>query len=725
MDTINTKLFQLQISASVISFTLFIFLGFLNAQEIKLPSKKSGMDKFEIKSKTPSALKIDNSKINSSPSINFSDKEKLIQEMIEQLKLPGDTKAEGDKMVQLQKEIEKTNGSTVTQIQSNDFGKIIPADRSNPQLTDNLDFSYLMYGDGNYVAGLAAQVEQTGATAGKIWVAVGEYNGDTGIFALPDSIKIFYSVNNGFSYNLYATIAFSDHNKIDFDNMDMEIIENTTGQKYLHIVFGYFTDGGYGQSLIGYTIVSAPTLGYAGSTLFPPGFNSNSKYTRARITSDNARYPSNPYITIVITQDSLAGQDHYFMSKMCRVLSPFSVTPAVTYLTQSIYTPAPGHNYNVFTDVANFHNGSDSLIFVLSSYPGYEYGLYFYKAYSNSVVYPAPRGSFIPTNDNLENARIASNGGTNQKSMLITYSDNYFNTGDFDQWYLYTSDANNWNFTSLDFTSYNNSKFGDVIGRRNADGSFSVAFKNIYGNLENASMYNFKNLIPTAYNHAFNTDYANSSASPKPLFRYINTDSCLNIWSYFYSVSSTGGCSVSNLYVRAALEGYYDENTDEQNVFAPVHILLAESSPPYNVVDTGFAYLDVQGMSNVFTFPRALSGNYYLIAKHFNCIETWSAEPVNISPDYFTLFDFTTDANKAFGNNMVQKGSRWCLYSGDVDQNGTIDLTDVVSIYNDASEFVAVLYAVTDLNGDSVTDLTDLLLGFNNSSLFVSKITPP
>ncbi|MEZ4690631.1 MAG: hypothetical protein R3A12_10780 [Ignavibacteria bacterium] len=126
------------------------------------------MDNIVLKSETPVSPIMDNSIINRSPLNKFSDKEKNIQDQIEKLKQPGNSKADGDKMVQLQKEIEKTNGSTITQIQSNDFGKLIPADRSNPQLTDNLDISYLMYGDGNYVAGLAAQVEQTGATAGKI-----------------------------------------------------------------------------------------------------------------------------------------------------------------------------------------------------------------------------------------------------------------------------------------------------------------------------------------------------------------------------------------------------------------------------------------------------------------------------------------------------------------------------------------------------------------------------
>lgn len=222
-----------------------------------------------------------------------------------------------------------------------------------------------------------------------------------------------------------------------------------------------------------------------------------------------------------------------------------------------------------------------------------------------------------------------------------------------------------------------------------------------------------------------NNDYANSFASPKPLFRFLNNDSCLNIWSYYYSVTSTGGCSASNLYVKAGIEGYYDEGSDSHINYASMNVLLADVNPPYNIVDTGYALLDFQRLSNVFAFPRALTGNYYLILKHYNCLRTWSAAPVYINSNTAGIYDFTTSDAQAYGGNMMLKGSKWCIYSGDVDQDGTIDLTDVVKINNDAAEFVVGNITISDLNGDYYTDLADLLIGFNNSSNFVVKVTPP
>ncbi|MBS1519258.1 MAG: hypothetical protein JSS91_14330 [Bacteroidetes bacterium] len=716
------------LSYTAISIFLICFLnpGDLKSQELILSRNKSESGSEMSNKSFQAVLKNDNSplsRLSKSNDDGLSATEKLISEKISEIKKSERSFSDGDKMIELQKEIEKTNGMTNTVSGKNDFGTLIPPDRFNPQETDNINLSYVIESENNLIAGLAAQVEQRGSSAGKIWVAVGLANGDTGMLAMPDTIGIYYSDNNGVTYNLYAKIAFSDHNKIDFDNMDMEIIENTSGTKYLHLVFSYTTNGGYGQRLIGYTVVSAPTLGYAGTTLFPPGFGLNSMYTKARITSDNARFPFNPFVTIAVTQDSVSGGQHYFMTKICRVLSPFTVSPTLKYLSKSIYSVSAGFNNSVFTDVANYHNGDDSLIFVLSSYPGYEYGLYFYKAYSNAVVYPAVSGSYIPTYDNLEYATIAANGGTNQTGLMITFSDNYFNTGDFDQWVLTTSNARNWSIASLDYSKYNSSRFGDVIGRRNADGSFAVTFKNFYGNMENISAYRFTGLNLSSNVYSLNTDYANSVTSPKPLFRYLNNDSCLNIWSSFYSVSSTSGCTSTNVYISASLEAIYDESADYHYINAPVKILLAQSSPPYSIADSAFAYLDYTSMTNVFAFPKALTGNYFLIVKYFNCIETWSAAPVSVSASFLNSYSFMTSGTQAYGNNLIQKGSRWCIYSGDVNQDGTIDLTDGSLIDNDAFNFVSG-YQPTDLNSDGLTDLADGVFADNNSYNFISKITP-
>ena len=72
---------------------------------------------------------------------------------------------------------------------------------------------------------------------------------------------------------------------------------------------------------------------------------------------------------------------------------------------------------------------------------------------------------------------------------------------------------------------------------------------------------------------------------------------------------------------------------------------------------------------------------------------------------------------------MKKLGSNWVLYTGDVNQNGTIDLSDIVLINNDASLFTTG-YKKTDVNGDNFSDLTDLIQTNNNSGGFVQKVTP-
>jgi len=62
-------------------------------------------------------------------------------------------------------------------------------------------------------------------------------------------------------------------------------------------------------------------------------------------------------------------------------------------------------------------------------------------------------------------------------------------------------------------------------------------------------------------------------------------------------------------------------------------------------------------------------------------------------------------------------------YSGDVDQDGIVDLTDMSLIFNDGLIFASG-YLPTDLNGDSVVDVGDAVFADNNGFNFVSKITP-
>lgn len=112
---------------------------------------------------------------------------------------------------------------------------------------------------------------------------------------------------------------------------------------------------------------------------------------------------------------------------------------------------------------------------------------------------------------------------------------------------------------------------------------------------------------------------------------------------------------------------------------------------------------------------------------HRNSIETWNSSVISF--DALTSqanYDFTASLTQAFGDNMIQIDDvpvRFAVYNGDVNQDGSINLNDIIIIYNDASAFVTG-YKRSDVNGDNVSDLTDVLLAYNNSNNFVVKIIP-
>ncbi|MBK8984017.1 MAG: hypothetical protein IPM38_17285 [Ignavibacteria bacterium] len=86
-------------------------------------------------------------------------------------------------------------------------------------------------------------------------------------------------------------------------------------------------------------------------------------------------------------------------------------------------------------------------------------------------------------------------------------------------------------------------------------------------------------------------------------------------------------------------------------------------------------------------------------------------------------YDFTSASSQAFGNNEILVGSKYCIYSGDVNRDGSVDISDNGIIENDAAIFLTG-YVVSDLNGDGLTDLSDQTLADNNSFNFVTKSTP-
>jgi hypothetical protein len=153
-----------------------------------------------------------------------------------------------------------------------------------------------------------------------------------------------------------------------------------------------------------------------------------------------------------------------------------------------------------------------------------------------------------------------------------------------------------------------------------------------------------------------------------------------------------------------------------------ISVELRNSSSPYNLVEsqTGIGGL---GIAGTVRFSSAANGTpYYIVVKHRNSIATWSGR----TPQFVgsnVSYDFTSGAAQAFGNNMVDVGGMWSLYTGDVNQDGVVDLTDEGLIDNDAYNFTSG-YVVTDLNCDGIVDITDESYADNNAFNFVGVIAP-
>jgi len=221
-----------------------------------------------------------------------------------------------------------------------------------------------------------------------------------------------------------------------------------------------------------------------------------------------------------------------------------------------------------------------------------------------------------------------------------------------------------------------------------------------------------------------------------------NADSTILIWDLINSVivTNSGGNVYSKwnfsiapppynyfkINLKIFPEGLYFPIFNQLSRTDTIKVYLRNSLSPYNMLDSAKGSIHSVGLSGIFTFNNAPSGNYYIVVKHFNSIETWSKfNGENFVRDGSTYnYDFSVSSSQAYGNNLALKGTQYCLFSGDINQDGFVNLSDVIPINNDASSFVTGTYLVTDLTGNNIVDLTDVSLCYNNSSNFVRVKRP-
>ena len=93
---------------------------------------------------------------------------------------------------------------------------------------------------------------------------------------------------------------------------------------------------------------------------------------------------------------------------------------------------------------------------------------------------------------------------------------------------------------------------------------------------------------------------------------------------------------------------------------------------------------------------------------------------------FIAFFPFITIPTAKSGLNYPLKSmpdGSFSIYSGDTNQDGTIDINDMMNTENDAANLFFG-YGFTDCNGDGAADIFDMQIIENNSGLMIYYASP-
>ena len=213
----------------------------------------------------------------------------------------------------------------------------------------------------------------------------------------------------------------------------------------------------------------------------------------------------------------------------------------------------------------------------------------------------------------------------------------------------------------------------------------------------------------------------------------INFLGCDSIETLVLTVNSCAGTTVN---LNCFIEGYWDgtsamspvlSNQGQANPTTDCDSILVElhdAISPYGTLYSTVAVLHTDGTAACTFATSVTPGNYYVVVKHRNALQTWSAAPVAISVSGGS-YNFTTAQTQAYGSaSQVQVSTGiWAMYSGDVVADENMDLLDIGAVETDASSFLFGYYS-TDLTGDGNVDLLDTPLVEINAGTFVYSQHP-
>ncbi len=451
-----------------------------------------------------------------------------------------------NRVLELEQQLEELNPNSISKPSEYYDGTVMPALEDDPLLTpDDIGNTEIFNSGNSIISSIATATEQRGSTAGRIWVAF-----TIRTTAAADTLRLYYSDTNGESWTYYGWGKLGGTDQINIDQMDMEIIENTTGEKYVWIVYGYRNNAGSGEWRTGGVIFQTPTFAGQFFALTWPDDSAGERYYRLRITSDNAIYPGIAYVYMVASFDSLGGTGNRINTqKTLRVTNPYTTTPTFSYKADKFWwwSGTDGNQRDLHSDIAFFENGSDSIIVSFSNVPD-STKLFFAKSnISNGPGTATGAGGFVggtQSTDWKQFARLSSNGNDNG-SVICVFRQNtnsrwwvkYFRTTNF-------GNFNNINQSVLLGSVISHSGAPDIVGVRDANKHyFTWAINGSPDSLRYIGT-TIAGLWPQNVGMMNSQFSLSPSHGPKAGFRFVNDDSCFVAYPIFgpFDVWAAYGC---------------------------------------------------------------------------------------------------------------------------------------------------------------------------------------
>lgn len=193
---------------------------------------------------------------------------------------------------------------------------------------------------------------------------------------------------------------------------------------------------------------------------------------------------------------------------------------------------------------------------------------------------------------------------------------------------------------------------------------------------------------------------------------------------YFELPQTMPHCDTFHLNLGAFIQGRYNNSTDLM-IGDNIEVELRNNYSPYALIESATGYLNDSGKCTLDYHYLVNGVNYYIVLKHRNSIETWSMSPGQSFTGDVLNFDFYT-YGQAYGNNLglIDSFPLWYgILSGDVNQDGIVDGSDLSLVDNDVSN-TTMGYVLTDLNGDLIVDAADLAIVENNVANAVILLRP-